>query len=64
MDKILSLNDQIKAYKINDNVDKLSTEKSKDLILLRERVKYLESENKFLKYDIFNKQTLIIIGKQ
>ena len=64
MDKILSLNDQIKAYKINDNVDKLSTEKSKDLILLRERVKYLESENKFLKYDIFNKQALVIIGKQ
>ena len=37
----------------------LSTEKSEDLILLRERVKYLESENKFLKDDIFNKQKLI-----
>ena len=39
MDEILSLNDQIKAYKINDNVHELSTEKSEDLILLRERVK-------------------------
>ena len=29
------------------------------MILLRERVKYLESENKFLKDDIFNKQKLI-----
>ena len=58
MDKILSLKDQIKAYKINDNVLELSTKKSEDL-LLRERVKYLESENKFLKDDIFNKQKLI-----
>ena len=56
MDEILSLKDQIKDYKINDNVQELSTEKSEDLILLRERVKYLESENKFLKDDIFNKQ--------
>ena len=48
MDEILSLKDQIKDYKINDNVQELSIEKSKDLILLRERVKYLESENKFL----------------
>ena len=30
------------------------------MILLRERVKYLESENKFLKDDIFNKQKLIV----
>ena len=37
----------------------LSIEKSEDLILLSERVKYLESENKFLKDDIFNKQKLI-----
>ena len=59
MDEILSLKDQIKDYKINDNVQELSIEKSKDLILLRERVKYLESENKFLKDDIFNKQKLI-----
>ena len=43
----------------NDNVQELSIEKLKDLILLRERVKYLESENKFLKDDIFNKQKLI-----
>ena len=55
MDKILSLKDQIKDYKINDNVQELSIEKSEDLILLRERVKYLESENNFLKDDIFNK---------
>ena len=41
MDKILSLKDQIKDYKINDNVQELSIEKSEDLILLRERVKYL-----------------------
>ena len=56
LDEILSLKNQIKAYKINDNGQELSTEKSEDLILLRERVKYLESENKFLKDDIFNKQ--------
>ena len=43
----------------NGNVQELSIEKSKDLILLRERVKYLESENKFLKDDIFDKQKLI-----
>ena len=35
-------------------MQELSTEKSEDLILLRERIKYLESENKFLKDDIFN----------
>ena len=35
--------DLIKAYKINDIVQELSTEKSEDLILLRERDKYLES---------------------
>ena len=59
MDEILSLKDQIKDYKVNDNVQELSIKKSKNLILLRERVKYLESENKFLKDDIFNKQKLI-----
>ena len=59
MDEILSLKDQIKDYKINDNVQELSIEKSEDLILLRERVKYLKSENRFLKDDIFNKQKLI-----
>ena len=54
MDEILSLENEIKAYKINDNGQELSSKKSEDLILLRERVKYLESENKFLKDDIFN----------
>ena len=38
MDEIHNIKDQIKAYKINDNVQKLSTKKSEDLILLRERV--------------------------
>ena len=37
----------------------LSTEKSEDLILLRERIKYLESENTLSKDDIFNKQKRI-----
>ena len=55
MAEMLSLKDKIKAYKINDNVQELSTEKSEDLVLLRERVKCLKSENKFLKDDIFNK---------
>ena len=36
----------------------LSTEKLEDLILLREGVKYFQSDNKFLKDDIFNKQKL------
>ena len=55
MKKILSLKDQIKANKIKDKMHELSTEKSEDLILLREGVKYLESENTFLKDGIFNK---------
>ena len=59
MDEILSLKDQIKAFKINGNVQELSIEKSENLILLRARVKYLESENNFLKDGIFNKQKLI-----
>ena len=59
MDEIHNIKDQIKAYKINDNVQKLSTKKSEDLILLRERVKYLESKNKFLKDNIFYKQKRI-----
>ena len=59
MNEILSLKDQIKDYKINGNVQELSIEKSEDLIWLRERVKYLESENTFLKDEIFNKQKLI-----
>ena len=59
VDEILCLRDEIKAYKINDNVQELSTDKSKELILLREIIKYLESENKFLKDDIFNKQKII-----
>ena len=37
----------------------LSTEKSEDLILLRERIKYLESENTLSKDDIFKKQKRI-----
>ena len=40
-------------------MQELSTEKSEDLILPRDRVKFLESENKFSKDDIFNKQKLI-----
>ena len=55
----LSLRDEIKAYKINDNVQGLSTDKSEELILLRDRIKYLESENKFLKDNIVSKQKLI-----
>ena len=55
MEEILSLKDQIKANKIKDKMHELSTEKSEDLILLREGVKYLESENMFLKDGIFNK---------
>ena len=55
----LSLTDEIKAYKINDNVLGLSTDKSEELILLRDRIKYLESENKFLKDNIVSKQKLI-----
>ena len=39
-------------------MQELPTEKSEDLILLKERIKYLESESKFLK-DNFNKQKLI-----
>ena len=35
MDKILSLKDQIKAFKTNDNVQELSTEKLEDLTLQR-----------------------------
>ena len=37
MDKILSLKDETKADKINDTVQELSTDKSEELILLRER---------------------------
>ena len=40
-------------------MQELSIEKSEDLILPRDRVKFLESENKFSKDDIFNKQKLI-----
>ena len=50
MDEILSLNDQIKAYKINDNVHKLTTEKSEDLILMRERMTSLISKNVLINY--------------
>ena len=37
-------------------MQELSTKKLEDLILLREGVKYFQSDNKFLKGDIFNKQ--------
>ena len=37
MDEILNLKEQIKGYKITDNVQELPTEKSELLILLRER---------------------------
>ena len=64
MDEILSLKDQIKSHKISYNVQELSTEKSEDLILPRERVKYLESENKFLKMtSLISKKLLINYGK-
>ena len=56
MEEILSLKDEIKPCKINDNLQELSTDKSEELILLRERIKCFESKNKFLKDDIFNKQ--------
>ena len=36
MDEVPSLKDEIKAYKINENVQELPTEKSEDLIILRE----------------------------
>ena len=39
MDEILSLKDEIKASKINDNVQELSTDKSEELILLTKRIK-------------------------
>ena len=59
IDEILSCMYEIKACKINDNVQKPQTEKSQDFILLRERIKYLEVENKFLQDDIFHKEKLI-----
>ena len=59
IDEILSRMYEIKACKINDNVQKPQTEKSQDFILLRERIKYLEVENKFLQDDIFHKEKLI-----
>ena len=49
----------IKAYEIKNIVQELLTEKSEDLILLRERIKYFESKSKFLKDDIFNMQKRI-----
>ena len=50
MAEILRLNDQIKAYKINDNVHKLTTGKSEDLILMRERMTSLISKNVLINY--------------
>ena len=46
---MLTLKAENKACKTNSNVQELPTKKSEDLILLRERIKYLDSENKFLK---------------
>ena len=40
--EILSLKDETKAYKINDNVQELFTDESEEFILLRERIKYFE----------------------
>ena len=37
MDEILSLKDQIKDYKINDNLQELSIEKSEDLNITERR---------------------------
>lgn len=59
MGEILTLKNEIKAYKTNDDVQELYSEKSEDLMLLRERIKHLESVIKFLKDDVFNKQKLI-----
>ena len=44
MDEILNLKGEIKASKINDNVLELPTKKPEDLILLRQRIKYLFKE--------------------
>ena len=59
MDKILSLKDEVKAYKVDNNVQELPTVKSEDFTLLRERLKCLEAGHKFLKDDINKKQKLI-----
>ena len=59
MGEILSLKDEIKSYKINNNVQKLPIKKREDLILLKGRIKYLESEYGFLKDDIINKKIII-----
>ena len=40
---------KLKLAKLIDHVQELSTDKSQELILLTERIKYLESEDKFLK---------------
>ena len=47
MGKILSLNDENKTFKVNDNVQKLQPEKSEDLILLREKINTLNQKNIF-----------------
>ena len=44
MNEILSLKDQIKPCKFNDNVQELSTEKSEDFMLLRDRERQREKE--------------------
>ena len=41
MNEILGLNNENKTYKINNNVQKLPAEKSEDLMLLREKSKYV-----------------------
>ena len=44
MNEILSLKDQIKPCKFNDNVQELSTEKSEDFMLLGDRERQREKE--------------------
>ena len=44
MNEILSLKYQIKPCKFNDNVQELSTEKSEDFMLLRDRERQIEKE--------------------
>ena len=44
MNEILSLKYQIKPCKFNDNVQELSTEKSEDFMLLKDRERQIEKE--------------------
>ena len=47
IDEILSLNDQIKTYKINDNAHELSTKKSEDLIYREKELNILNQRRSF-----------------